>query len=142
MTMIINLTPHEVAVFRQTGSSQAHQVIRRYPSSGAVVRFSQARTTIGVLDGVPVSTVVFGDLYGLPPEQPDVDVWYIVPGVVLAALPARPDLLAPAIAVRDADGRIIGCRGFDITPAGKARLQRDALLHIHANSRDGDTGER
>jgi hypothetical protein len=54
------------------------------------------------------------------PDRPaisiDEPVFYIVSSLVAAACPERTDLLVPGNAVRDADGKIIGCKCF-ISPA-------------------------
>ena len=91
-----------------------------YPPSGALIRVSQTRRVVGAVNGVPISVSEFGEVEGLPEFAPE--TWIIVSGMVLSAAPGRPDLIAPAPAVRDWKGQVVGCAGFDTTPAGAARL--------------------
>jgi hypothetical protein len=100
----VNLTPHPINV--------VGAVVANFPPSGQVARVSVVNTPL-MLSGL-ISAPTFGEVVGLPPEQPC--VWLIVSGMVRAALPLREDLLSPADPVRDADGKIIGCGGFHANP--------------------------
>ncbi len=105
---IINLTPHEVTVVGSDGD-----VMMRIPASGKVARCNVTRTVIGKINGIPVTKNVMGEIEGLP--EPSEDNIYIVSRVVAeAAKGKRDDLIIPDDAVRDDQGRIIGCKAFAI----------------------------
>lgn len=102
MTKIINLTPHAVVICDKDG-----QMIRTFESSGTIARAKAFTESIGELDGIALTRTTFGELYGLPEEQPG--VYYIVSAMVANAATGRNDLLIPNESVRDEAGRIIGC---------------------------------
>lgn len=107
MTKIVNLTPHDVVVYN------GDEVIARYPSAGAA-RVSQTDEAAGELSGVPLVRTVFGEVENLP--DPQDGVMLVVSAITATAAKASgrrtDDLLLPANPVRDAQGRIIGCRAF------------------------------
>jgi len=105
---IINLTPHEITVVASNGD-----VLMKIPVSGQVARCSVTRTVIGKLGGIPVVRSVMGEVEGLPPESEG--VYFVVSRVVAEAMKGvRDDLIIPDDSVRDAEGRIIGCKGFAV----------------------------
>jgi hypothetical protein len=105
---IVNLTPHEVTVVSSNGD-----VLMKIPASGQVARCSVTRTVLGTLNGIPVAKSVMGDVEGLPKQSND--TVYIVSRVVAETMKGiRNDLIIPDDAVRDGEGRIIGCKGFAI----------------------------
>jgi len=59
-------------------------------------------------EGVPMGSVNFGAVQGLPPRQSGVT--YVV-SILVALASGRDDLVVAAREVRDADGRVIGCQG-------------------------------
>lgn len=99
--VIVNLTPHPVNVIDGSG----------FPSEG-VARVSEKETQVGMLNGIPLFSKIFGEVVGLP--EPTNDTMYIVSAIVRAACPDRKDLLVPTGLVRDEKGNIIGCRGFAV----------------------------
>ena len=101
---IINLTPHEVKVLNTDG-----EVVQSFPSEG-VVRCQVTRQQEGEVNGIPINRTVFGEVEGLP--EPQDDVVYIVSAIVAQAAKDRGDLVIPDDAVRDEQGRIVGCRAF------------------------------
>ncbi len=104
--VVINLTPHDVVVVRDDGSTVT------IPTSGVVARVSSSSAPTGreVL-GVPVEVVDLGEVEGLPAAQGDVT--FVVSGIVRSALgTSRPDVVSPGQLVRDAAGRVIGCRAL------------------------------
>ena len=105
--MIINMTPHEVTLVGENG-----EVIRRFPPSGELVRLSVQTAGAGEFDGVPLTRTEFGEPEGLPPVSEGTRL--IVSAMVKSALPERADLLVPNEAVRDPQGRIIGCRSLGV----------------------------
>lgn len=119
MTLLVNLTPHNVNVI-DYGT---------IPSSGQVARVSVEKTDSGFIDvtcphcvngcehcsnqlaiPVKISTSKFGKVEGLPDPQPG--VLFIVSRLVLQACPERTDLVAPGDLVRDENGNVIGCNGL------------------------------
>lgn len=123
---IVNRTPHEVVVLRpQDGAwddpdaarATGHVEVARYPSVGEV-RAKARRMRVDAIESaggaVPVFSVSFGELTGLPDPQPG--VFHIVSRIAAeAALESlRPvgDLLIPDGVVRGPDGQPIGCCSF------------------------------
>lgn len=116
---LMNCTPHEITVVGEAG-----EVVLTLPPSGMVARCSVKKehvATLGVGNhNIPVSWVTFGEVVDLP--EPVDGVIYVVSRIVAEARRDRDDLLIPDDLVRDAEGRVIGCRGFS-TVADKRRGQ-------------------
>ena len=102
--MIANLTPHPVNIFVD-GKEKV-----TIPPAGIVPRCSQSEEQVEVVDGIPVSRQVFGEVYDLPAPQPG--VYLVVSRLVAAACPGRSDLLCPGPMVRGQNGQPIGCNGL------------------------------
>lgn len=102
---IVNCTPHPV-VFIPDGD-KPNRIIR---PSGTIPRVAEKPINWTVIDGV--QSVVLHDLdirvAGLP--APAADTMYIVSRLVFDAADDRADLAVPYDFIRDADGRIVGCR--------------------------------
>lgn len=103
MTRIINLTPHAIDFI--VGDATI-----RVPVSGQVARLTTDTVVVGEINGIPVTTTVFGDVTGLP--DPSDDTVYLVSSLVAGRVPDRTDVFIPNDSVRDADGRIVGCRSL------------------------------
>ncbi len=105
---LINLTPHAITFVDASGN-----VAATVPPSGTVARCSVDRMMVDevLCDGihVPVNRTCFGAVEGLP--EPFEDTIYIVSSLVAQAA-GREDVMIPDDTVRDADGRIIGCRAL------------------------------
>jgi hypothetical protein len=108
MVKLINLTPHPITIV--VGDRKLV-----LPPSGQVARVGQTYRDLGALGleglNVPVVATTYGDIVGLPPEEPG--VFYVASGLVAQAAWAkgRLDVLAPdtgAGAIRDEEGRIVG----------------------------------
>ncbi len=111
---VVNLTPHYITLQLQGDGDKI-----TFEPSGTVARCHAASNQIGILDvgrhsHVPVNLVRLGEVENLPP--PAQGVRYLVSRIVADAgkLAGRDDLLIPDDTVRDADGRIIGCRAFAV----------------------------
>jgi len=102
---VVNLTPHLISVFDAAG-----EVLAEYPPTGAVVRLESSFDPTGQVEGVPVGGLGYGRVVGLPPPTPGVLLVVSLP--VKLCVPLRPDVATVAMEVRDATGRIIGCRGL------------------------------
>ena len=103
---IRNMTPHKVSVF-----NDQEEVVAVFEPVG-LARCTQSTQVIGSVNGINITDSVFGEVEGLPEEQPG--VYFIVSRLCLSACPNRHDLLVPNELVRDEDGNIIGCRSFSI----------------------------
>ena len=116
---ILNATPHEITlVSKQVEQDSKKQflaetveVIRSIPLGGILPRVSMSNSPAGEIDGIPVESVTYGQIEGLPDSQEG--VYYIVSGLVAAAAAkiGRTDCLAPGGLVRDKNnpGLILGC---------------------------------
>lgn len=108
---IINLTPHAIVLVSETGETATIQ------PSGQIARCSQRRETIGSVTvgalSVSMTRNVMGALEGLPPATEDtVFIVSLVAAKAAADAGRTEDILVPDDAVRDADGKIIGCRAL------------------------------
>ena len=106
---ILNLTPHTITIIDAEGTEVAV-----FPPTGTVARAVQVDQPVGEVEGVKVVRTTFGDPTDLP--DPREGVWLVVSLATANAAKAagRPvdDLLLTSSPVRDAAGRIIGCRQF------------------------------
>lgn len=102
--MFINLTPHALNVRKADGT------FLELPPSGTVARRSVERVVVGEIDGIAVYATKFGQLEGLP--EPSEDTVFIVSALAAQACSDRHDVLVPGEAIRDEDGRVIGCNGL------------------------------
>ena len=118
--MIINATPHVITLVSKQGVQQDSkkqflaetvEVVKEIPPSGILPRVSMSNSPAGEIDGIPVESVTYGKIEGLPEYQDD--VYYIVSGLVAAAAAkvGRTDCLAPGALVRDKNNPslILGC---------------------------------
>ena len=105
---IVNLTPHEVKVLDDDDN-----VIATFPSVG-VARARQHDVPAGEIESIPVVKTEFGEVSGLP--EPTGGVVFIVSRITVEAAQVQDrstdDLLVTSGAVRDSQGRIVGCRAF------------------------------
>ena len=104
-TKVINLTPHSINI---VGGPT-------FEPSGEVARISSTNEGAGemVINGesIPLITQEFGEVVGLPEEREG--VLFIVSSLIFAQT-NRKDLLVPGEQVRDEDGRVIGCKSFQV----------------------------
>lgn len=99
---LINLTPHTINLMDYNNN-----ILLSIPSSG-LARLVTTTERVGDAGGVPLNRTKFGPVTGLP--EPATDTLYIVSGMICSALPERTDIASPGDLVRDAEGRVIGCR--------------------------------
>ena len=108
MARIINLTPHTINICAEDGT-----IVKSFVSEG-VARAKQVAEVVGNLDGVELVSMKFGE----PEDLPDYaeGIYYVVSIITANAAKAVgrrvDDLLITADPMRDADGRIIGCKRF------------------------------
>lgn len=109
---LVNLTPHHITIHAEAFAGFSAQV--ELPASGTVARCTVDSRSLGTVEhggvAIPVTTSTIGAVTDLP-EPSDV-VSYIVSRIVAEACPTRADLYFPGEAIRDAGGRIVGCRGL------------------------------
>lgn len=102
---IVNLTPHTLNLYRDG------EMILAIPSSG-VARVSVTSQIIGEVNGFPIRRNTYGEIVDLPDSEPE--TVYVVSALVAQAAKDRTDLLVVDDTVRNAEGQIIGCRGFAV----------------------------
>lgn len=110
---IANYTPHTInfdgphggRIFASEGIARASEVVE----PGAEIHWC-VFGDCGMHEHITPVRKRFGAVTGLP--DPREHVLYIVSQIVFDALPKRRDLLVPHDMVRDAQGRVTGCRGF------------------------------
>ncbi len=107
LTVLVNLTPHDVLVI------DGEKIIQ-IEKSGEIARVSSSSEKVGTAAGLPLFATKFGEVANLP--EPKKGNLYIVSALVRAALPHRKDLLSPSQLVRNSEGAVIGCQGFDVNP--------------------------
>lgn len=105
---IINLTPHPINL-------RVEGIETIFPKTDTVARVdSLSVETDLVIAGAIVSSTQFGEVSGLPEQQPN--TYYIVSGLVLSALKGtRPDCIAPKTdmtAIRNEAGHITAVTGW------------------------------
>ena len=104
--MIINLTPHPVVVCTADGRHS-------FAPSGQVARVQVHSVHCGDLQGIPLHCTEFGAVEGLP--DPITGRTFVVSALVRShpSCRERLDVVSPAGLLRDVNGSIIGCSGFD-----------------------------
>ena len=102
---IVNLTPHSITFVDDAGNT-----VLTVEPSGQVARCSVTREKIGEINGIPVNKSRFGKVENLP--EPAEGTIYIVSALTAQAVPEREDVFIVDDAVRDEQGRIIGCRAL------------------------------
>jgi len=103
MTNIINLTPHELIIYKD------NEVIEKISSSG-IVRVKEENEAIGKINGIPLYKKKYIKSEGLP--EPQKDTLYFVSLIVSQVNPKRQDLILSSDLIRDKNGRILGCSSF------------------------------
>jgi hypothetical protein len=108
--MLVNLTPHDINIVREDGTTWT------IPASGEVARVYANTRRVDEFDGVPITQTFYGMVAGLP--EPQDGVRYIVSALVAERVTDRTakvgDILVPSETVRDEHGRIIGCKSLGI----------------------------
>lgn len=106
MTMIVNLTPHDITIVDGNGDIQT-----TIPKSGTVARVAMKRVWTDCINGIGLYETQLGEVQDLPEREEGIR--YIVSALVRTAVPDRVDLFSPGELVRDDAGRVIGCRGLN-----------------------------
>ena len=103
--MLMNLTPHDINFVTEDGNA-----ITVVKPSGVIARVASSTVVTGNIDGIPVTETVYGEVEGLP--EPEDGTVYIVSSLVAQRCKHRNDVFIPNESVRDANGRIVGCRSL------------------------------
>lgn len=110
---VVNMTPHTITVVRPHDPAV---VVAELLPFGAALRLQEEKHSAGdvMINGekVPLTYTMFLGCEGLPEERSD--TFLIVSRLVAQAFPDRSDLLVPTGLVRDKDGVVRGCTGFDV----------------------------
>jgi hypothetical protein len=104
-TAFVNLTPHSITFVDDVGNT-----VLTVEPSGQIARCSVTREKIGDINGIPVNKSRFGKVENLP--EPQEGTIFIVSALAAQAVPERKDVYITDDAVRDEQGRIIGCRAL------------------------------
>lgn len=105
MTNIVNLTPHTINFVGSDGAP-----LFDVAPSGKIARVSTDTVTIGSVNGIPVTDTQFGQVTDLPDPIPG--TVFVVSLLVAQRAKGRDDVFVPAESVRDAQGRIVGCKSL------------------------------
>lgn len=112
---ILNLTPHEINIHLNAVDCDTGKDVLVLPKAKVPARcnaISQFAGMVGERGNVPTFITSYGDVTGLPVEC--ADTLLVVSFIVQNACPDRFDLATPGAAVRDADGKVIGCWGLNV----------------------------
>jgi hypothetical protein len=111
--VILNLTPHPIRIYaedRPDGHDDLDWgLLHVIDPEQAPARLEMEASRRRYIDGVPVETVVYGAVDGLPAATGGVRYIVSLP-IALALTSKRRDLLIPYREVRNATGTTIGCR--------------------------------
>ena len=110
--MLMNYTPHTIhlqtplgmAAIRSDGEARVSEEVSEVITLGW-----DEYGDCGMSQSVPLAVKRYGAVSGLP--EPRQHVLYIVSTLVQLACPHRSDLVSPDQVIRDAGGRVIGCKG-------------------------------
>lgn len=120
--MIINCTPHDVAIYTPSGcymrdglpyrrdDEEDLQTFRTYPAAKKPARAIYVRKVVGAVDGILIYRRFPEEVVNLPNPKPG--TYYIVPKMLAQACPERKDLIFPGGLVRNESGDVVGCVDF------------------------------
>lgn len=121
--MVINCTPHDVAIYStadcylyngslylREGDEEYPEPRRVYPAAKEPARVTFVQKPAGMADGILIYWWAPEEIVNLPDEAGH--DYYIVSKIVAQAWPAREDFIFPGTLVHDADGHVVGCIDF------------------------------
>lgn len=123
--MIINLTPHDVAIYNTTvcllqsgrlylreeeDTEEPPEPLRVYPAANEPARVHFVQGDPGTADGILVYRWAPYGITGLPDAKPG--TYYIVSKILAQACPEREDLIFPGTLIYDAEDNVVGCIDF------------------------------
>lgn len=125
---VVNLTPHAINI---VGGPT-------FEPSGEVARISSTNESVGelVINGELISLITqeFGEIIGLPEEKEG--TLFIVSGLIFSNS-SRKDLLVPGEQVRDEQGRVIGCKSFQVREGIEVAPKEENIKSYTFNNRQG-----
>ena len=105
MSRLVNLTPHDITLFKGDGESVTIE------ASGVIARCAVVTTAVDSIDGIKVNTTSFGEVQGLP--DPVEGTYYVVSAMVLTALNGtRQDVLGVSEYIRNEAGQVVGAKAL------------------------------
>ncbi len=112
---VINATPHPLDVYDDSGTEIVLVLPRNDadPIARAGERIKRLDNAVVAGVEVPMHGTAYGEISGLP-EQQDGVFYFVALPPALAAGTTRTDLMVCGPAVRDGQGRMIGCKGFSL----------------------------
>lgn len=110
MTIIINLTPHEINIID----------LEPIPSSGSV-RVTESSHIVDTVNGIDIIVKKYGIVEGIP--DPVEDVMFVVSAMVAQQLTHRDDILMIGDTIRNEKGQIIGAKNFAKLPQTYGKLE-------------------
>lgn len=121
--MIINCTPHDVAIYNTTDCCMRDGCLYRrddeiefpqpfltYPAAKEPARAIFAQKVEDMADGLLVYGWFPEEVVNLPDPKPG--TYYIVSKMLAQAYPERKDLIFPGTLVRNESGDVVGCIDF------------------------------
>ena len=147
-TKLVNLTPHTIVLVGPDGAPALtvapSGTIARATEDAQVSRTAAVSPDVGDAVEVDVVDVAYTAVEGLPPvgpSDPATLTCYVVSSVVAQACYAlgRPthDLLVPGQQVRDAEGRIVGCRSLQrFSPPTREQFMRELRRWTRVGTQD------
>lgn len=122
--MVINCTPHDVAIYTvsdcilNNGRLYLHEKadmeypdpLRVYPAAKEPARMHFVQGDPGMADGIMIYHWGPYGITGLPDAKPG--TYYIVSKILAQVCPERKDLIFPGSLVYDADDNVVGCIDF------------------------------
>ena len=114
----VNLTPHVINI---VGGPT-------FEPSGIIARVSSETRLVKIVDGIRITETVYGKPgiecgrdWSTPLPEPAEGVAYIVSLMLASACPDRADFYVPNESIRDASGKITGCKSLSRNPYYVAR---------------------
>ena len=104
MKRIVNKCPHVLRLYDEAGRLTAE-----IPPTGTPCRVSVKYRKVMEIDGIPVFSIIYKDLVGVPPKEEG--RIYVVSGLVVSACPEREDFYQPGELLRDSEGNVVGAVG-------------------------------
>lgn len=121
--MIINCTPHDVAIYRTSDcymrdgflyirdyEGEFPQPFLTYPAAKEPARVTFIQKPAGMADWILIYRWAPDEIVNLP--GPKTDTYYLVPKMLAQACPERKDLIFPGTVVRNGSGDVVGCIDF------------------------------
>lgn len=103
----VNLTKHNIVLLREDGTSIT------LPSTGTVARVNSESRVVRVVNKIPITVTVWGEIVGLP--EPRADTIYVA-STIVAMIVRRQDVVcpntSPLSAIRGESGEIVGVRSL------------------------------